>query len=186
MTLTKLTINSFEEAEYLVLSGVTSDYIPLEAEACHRLFDLPAIVSRDIMISPEMANDLRLSTMIIRKKVIKQVEEHNAQYFSSEMDKLQEWADDMNIGLERELKELEFEIKVCKGDAKKSLSLESKIALQRKVKELEVKRNAKRRGYFEAQDKIEVQKDSLLTEIEERLKQEITEEVLFTIRWILK
>ncbi len=186
MTLTKLTINSFEEAEYLILSGITRDNIPLEAEACHRLFDLPAKVDREIIISPEVLYDLHLSTIMVKRKVIKQAEEHNAQYFTTEMDKLQEWADDMNIGLEREIKELEFEIKVAKGNAKKSLSLGEKVSLQRQVKDLEAKRNTKRRGYFEAQDKIEQQKDALLTEIEERLKQEITEEVLFTIRWSLK
>ncbi|MFR9545696.1 MAG: SNF2-related protein [Rikenellaceae bacterium] len=186
MTLTKLTINSFEESEYLILSAVTSNYEPLDHEACHRLFDLPATVGREIIISPEMLGDLHLATLMFKNKVIAQAEEHNAKYFSNEMDKLQEWADDMNIGLERELKELEFAIKVAKGDAKKSLSLEAKVSLQRQVKELESKRNTKRRDFFDAQDRIEQQKDGLLSEIEARLKQEILEEILFTIRWSLK
>ncbi|MFI3297814.1 MAG: SNF2-related protein [bacterium] len=186
MTLTKLTINSFEEAEYLILSAVTDKYELLDQEACYRLFDLPAKVCEDIIISPETLNNLQLATIKLKDKVIEQAEEQNAQHFSTEMDKLQEWADDMNVGLERELKELEFAIKVAKGDAKKSLSLEEKISFQRQVKELESKRNTKRRRFFEAQDIIEQQKDALLTEIEEYLKQEITEEILFTIRWILK
>ncbi|MFI3263424.1 MAG: SNF2-related protein [Rikenellaceae bacterium] len=186
MTLTKLTINSFEESEYLILSAVTNRYEPLDHEACHRLFDLPAKVGREIIISPEMLNDLHLATIMFKDKVIAQAEQYNAQYFSAEMDKLQEWADDMNVGLERELKELEFAIKVAKGDSKKSTNLQEKVTLQRKVKDLEAKRNTKRRGYFEAQDNIEQQKDALLTEIEKRLKQEISEEILFTIRWSLK
>lgn len=186
MTLTKMRIKSFEEAEYLILSGVTRNYQPLEAETCHRLFDLPATVGRKIIISPEMLNDLELSTLIMKDKVIADAKEHNARYFSDEMTKLEEWADDMNIGLERELKELEFEIKIARSEAKKSLSLEDKISLQRKVKDLESKRNTKRRNFFEAQDMIEQKKEELLTDIEERLKHEIEEEILFTIRWKLE
>lgn len=186
LQLTKLTITSFEQAEYLVMSGMTSDCIPIDHETCHRMFDLPATLGQKIVIHPEMLRDLNLATQIFKRRVIEGAAERNSAYFSEEMDKLQGWADDMNVGLERELKELEFEIKVTKGEAKKALSLEDKISLQRKVKELETKRNTKRRNFFEAQDDIERQKDSLLSEVESRLKQEIKDQELFTIRWVLK
>lgn len=183
--LTKLTITSFEQAEYLVMSGMTSDCVPLDHETCHRMFDLPATLGKQIVIHPDMLADLNLATQLFKQRVIEEAQERNASYFSDEMGKLQDWADDMNVGLERELKELEFEIKVTKGEAKKALSLEEKIDLQRKVKELEAKRNSKRRNFFEAQDEIERQKEGLLSEIEIRLKQAIKEQELFTIRWIL-
>jgi hypothetical protein len=65
-------------------------------------------------------------------------------------------------------------------------SLESKVALHKRIKELEFRRAEKRRGLFEAQDAVDTRKDSLLTEIESRLKQALQKENLFTIRWRLE
>jgi hypothetical protein len=65
-------------------------------------------------------------------------------------------------------------------------SLESKVALHKRIKELELRRAEKRRGLFEAQDAVDTRKDSLLTEIESRLKQSLQKEILFSIRWRLE
>jgi len=51
------------------------------------------------------------------------------------------------------------------------------------VKDLEKKRDEKRKHLFEAQDRIEARKDGLLEEIEARMHQSIREESLFVVRW---
>jgi len=53
------------------------------------------------------------------------------------------------------------------------------------IKDLEKKRSEKRQHLFEAQDLIEDKKENLLTEIEQRLRQEINTTELFTIKWSL-
>jgi len=57
------------------------------------------------------------------------------------------------------------------------------LGLHKRIKELESRRAEKRRGLFEAQDAVDTRKDSLLSEIEARLKQGIEETELFSIRW---
>jgi hypothetical protein len=81
------------------------------------------------------------------------------------------------------LKEIDREIKDTKREAQLAGSLETKIALHKRVKELEARRSAKRRGLFEAQDVVDARKDVLLTEVEGRLKQIVTRTELFTVRW---
>ena len=49
-----------------------------------------------------------------------------------------------------------------------------------------MRRAEKRRGLFEAQDAVDTRKDSLLTEIESRLKQSLQKEILFSIHWRLE
>ena len=111
--------------------------------------------------------------------------QRNAEFFDQEYDKLDKWADDMKISLEREIKDLDAEIKLRKAESRKKLDLQSKVKEQRAIKELEKKRNEKRKHLFEAQDQIDGKKDDVLSNIEERLAQKIEETELFTIKWEL-
>ena len=107
----------------------------------------------------------------------------NRQFFDEEIDKLDIWADDMKISLEKEIKDLDAEIKLRRAEAKKLLNLEAKIAAQRLVKDLEKKRSLKRKNLYEAQDEIDNKKEVLLSEVEQRLEKKIVETELFTIKW---
>jgi len=59
----------------------------------------------------------------------------------------------------------------------------TEFAVHKKAKEMEKKRNAKRRRLFEAQDKIDERKEGLIEEIEMRLQQAVEEDLLFSIHW---
>ena len=93
------------------------------------------------------------------------------------------WADDLKVGLERELKELDRQIKDARRAATVVLSLEEKLAGQKAVKALEADRTAKRRSLFDAQDKIDEQRTTLIAQIEGKLEQKCEVQPLFTIRW---
>ena len=96
------------------------------------------------------------------------------------------WADDLKVGLERELKELDRQIKESRRSATVALTLEEKLAGQKVVKALEAERSAKRRSLFDAQDKIDEQRTALIAQIEGKLEQKIEVQALFTIRWRIK
>lgn len=89
--------------------------------------------------------------------------------FDEEMDKLDNWADDMKLGLEKEIADWDSEIRLRKSEAKKLFCLEEKVAAQRAIKDLEKKRTEKRQNLYEAQDEIDVRKDVLLDKIEKML-----------------
>ena len=111
-------------------------------------------------------------------------EERNRQFFDTEIEKLNHWADDVKLGLEREISDLDAEIKLRKSEARKTSRLEEKVAAQRLVKDLEKRRSEKRRNLFDAQDEIDAQKDKLFDEVEKTLMQKgIKEETLFNLRW---
>lgn len=101
------------------------------------------------------------------------------------MDKLDTWASDMKVSLEREITDLDAEIKLRKAEAKKMLQLKDKVAAQRNIKELEKKRADKRQNLYEAQDEVDARKEELLTKVEKMLEQKVEEKELFTLRWRL-
>jgi len=85
-------------------------------------------------------------------------------------------------GLELELKELDREIKLLKTESKKILRLEEKLKAQKDIKEMEKKRNTKRRTLLETQDEIDSRKEGLIEVVEARLRQQISQIELVIIK----
>lgn len=186
MQLTKLTIASIETTEYLVLSGITADGLPIDQETCHRLFDLPATVGDCVPIHPKTVNDLKVATQLLKKKIVDRTVERNEQFFVEESEKLDNWGEDQRNSLRVQLKDLDTQINELKKQARAAANLPERLKFEKERKKLDTERDTAWREYDSAAKEIERQKDALIDEIEKRLSQQITEEVVFTIRWRIK
>jgi len=178
-----LTINSFEQEEYLLAGAFTESGDMLDPETALRLFSLNAQEGGPVSFSDDVSAWFRQVIDHERATVLNENALRNRDFFDIEMDKLDLWADDMKLGLEREIKDLDAEIKLRKAEAKKILKLEEKVKAQRHIKDLERKRSESRRMLFTAQDEVDDKKDQLLTSIEKMLNQKISQKELFTIQW---
>ena len=103
----------------------------------------------------------------------------------AEAEKLGGWADDLKVGLEREIKELDRQIKEARRAATAALTLEEKLIGQKQIKDLEAQRNQKRRSLFDAQDDVDRQRETLIEKIEGKLRQKSSLLSLFSVRWNL-
>jgi ERCC4-related helicase len=183
-----LTISSFEEEDHLLISGITDEGEALDSDICCKFFSVYGQELNGSYPVPDLEVNRILQNQLHYQKanLLQQSIERNTHYFEEEYSKLDKWAEDMKVSLEKELRDIEAEIKLRKAEARKHLSLEQKIKEQRIVKDLEKKRNDKRMSLYQSQDEIDKQKDDLLTEIEQRLNQQTEENTLFTIRWRLE
>lgn len=182
LSVSKVSIESLQVEDYIVSAGLIEDGTILDEEQAQRIFSLPGEV---ISESTTIYAQEKLDQIFERQKleIIDNIAVRNAKFFDEEIDKVDKWADDLKAGLEFELKELDKEIKCLKTEAKKIVKLEDKLEAQRVIKELEKKRNAKRRSLYEAQDEVDQKKEELIAGVEGRLKQTISIEELFTIKW---
>ena len=128
---------------------------------------------------------LKTSTQQRQAAIQRNISERNAHFFEAEADKLDGWADDLKVGLEREIKEFDRQIKEARRAATTALTLEEKLAGQKKIRAIEAQRNQKRRSLFDAQDQVDKQRDELITQIEGKLNQQARAEQLFSLRWRL-
>lgn len=179
----KLTVQSFDQEDFMLLACITSDGEVIEKEIAERLFSLYAIVGDNVIVD-EISRAL-LEEVLEQQQagILSENTERNRSYFDAEMDKLDQWADDMKISLEKEIKDLDAEIKLRKSEAKKMMNLEAKVKAQRQIKELEKNRSEKRQTLYQSQDEIDGKKEELLTDIELRLKRKIVNNELFTLKW---
>ena len=178
-----LSIQSFETEDCLITACLADNNQTIDPETAKRLFSLNATSGKSCKISEKCLGQLTKELTSEQEKVVNENMKRNSDFFDTEMDKLDQWADDMKMGLEKEIKDLDAEIKLRKSEAKKMLNLEEKVQTQRQIKDLEKKRAEKRQTLFSEQDKIDGQKENLLSDIEKRLKQNIQKTDLFTIKW---
>jgi len=147
------------------------------------MFSLYAVEGELVELPAEILSYCKDLIKVKQQEVISENATRSRNFFDEEIEKLDTWADDMKLSLEKEIKDLDAEIRLRKSEAKKMLNLESKVKAQREIKELEKKRYEKRKSLFEAQDDIDQKKDNLLTDVEKMLSQKIEQREIFTINW---
>lgn len=184
LTLSCFSVESLDQAEdHLIFAAVADDGTLLDDEAVPRMFTLPGAVNGSC--SDSVPTPLATATEQRQAGIRRTISERNARFFEAEAEKLEGWADDLKLGLEREIKEIDRQIKDARRAATVALTLEEKLAGQRAIRDLEGKRATKRRALFEAQDDVDAQRDRLIREVEQRLVQSESKLTLFTIRWSL-
>lgn len=203
LTVSLFTVESMDQAEdHLIYAACTDDGTALDQEQARRLLSLPATIKEVLTRSHEVTKDSdqknsdlrgfvpsceKLAALTAKRQTELQqiIAKRNAHYYEAEAQKLDGWADDLKVGLEREIKEMDSLIKEARRAAATALTLEEKIASQKQIKTVEAQRNDKRRSLFDAQDAIDQQREDLIGKIEGKLQQAATTQALFTLRWSL-
>jgi adenine-specific DNA-methyltransferase len=179
-----LSVDALDQSEdHILLTGLCDDGTVLDAKLLGRMLSIDATAGAALTLPPDF--DAVLAAQLVeRRGVIRHdISGRNARFFETEAAKLEGWADDLKVGLERDLKELDRQIKEARRAATVGATLEEKLAGQKALKALEAERSAKRRTLFEAQDKIDAQRAELIAQIEGKLEQHVRSKPLFTIRW---
>ncbi|CAJ5368430.1 SNF2 family helicase [Burkholderia pseudomallei] len=172
------------QEQHLLVSAATTDGVVLAEEDPEKLLRLPATTQAAGLFNiPDVP---LLADMEARKTaLLRQINERNLGYFEQEVQKLDAWADDLKLGLEQEIKEIDREIKEVRRTAATSPTLEEKLSWQKNQRELESKRSKLRRELFARQDEVEAQRNDLINQLETQLQQQVEERTLFTIEWEL-
>ncbi|NNM84195.1 MAG: DEAD/DEAH box helicase [Phycisphaerales bacterium] len=181
LELSKLTVQSMSTDEFLVVVGVTDSGEVLDEEICRRMLELSATVIGTVEGTPPLANAKDSEI----QRFIKRVEDRNTRAFDEESLKLDRWADDLKLGLEREIKELDRQISERRRAAALARSLAEKLDAQKAIRDLEEARRKKRHDFFQSQDAIDANRDTLIGDMEKQLQKSHSIQQVFIFRWSL-
>ena len=188
LAVTLFSVESLDQGEdHLIHAGTTDDGAFLDENTVSRLLTLPGSITPLLPGDGPGVSSTALSdqTEQHQSAIQREISKRNARFFEAEAEKLDGWADDLKIGLEREIKELDRQIKEARRAATTALTLEEKLVVQKQIKSIEAQRNQKRRTLFDAQDQVDAQRDELIAKIEGKLAQVTSLERLFVLRWSL-
>ena len=181
----RVSVSALDTEDHLLLSGVTDEGEILDAAQCRRFFDLPGEESRNAELPASIQAILDEVTARQQQELLDDIAAKNGQWFDTEMDKLDRWAEDRRTALKVELEELDLQIRETRKAARLAPNLPDKLECQRALRRLEAQRDEAWRSYDGASREIDRQKDALLDEISGRLQQQTAQELLFILRWCL-
>jgi len=206
-----LTVESLGATEdYLLMAGL-ADSTSLEPDVVEKLLSIPGTASTiesetNKPLQSELIEEIALaqqsslnfeqahiafpqavkdSLASQRARVLGSLEQRNLNLFTQESEKLDAWADDLKVGLEREIKDLDKAIKEARTRSKGAATLAEKLEFQKQQTKLEAERDKKRRELFDRQDEIQRKRNALIDDLEGQLQQKITNYVIVNCAWEL-
>lgn len=183
LTLTRLTIESYEREEHLLFSGFTDDGAPLDPETMEKLFQCGGHVAGTATIPDTVSRRLAAESERHAQATLSRSLEQNNRYFHEAREKLERWADDMVLSAEKALADTKEQIKALRRQARQATTLAEQHAIQEKLQKLERQQRRQRQEIFRIEDEIMEKRDQLIDQLEQRLAQRTQAETLFTIRW---
>jgi superfamily II DNA or RNA helicase len=176
-----LKLDGVEPEDHLILSAITDDGQPIPDEQARRLFDVPATVrpldGAEVSHAVAGLAERRIGVLL------GDIQARQGAWFDEEMDKLDRWAEDKRTGLKAVLREHDDTLKSLKRDARQAASLPDKLAIQKKIKQLEAEREDAWRAYDAEARKVETAKETLIDNVESRLSVDHTIERVFAVRF---
>jgi len=183
LTLTRLTIESYEREEHLLFSGFTDAGAALDPETMEKLFQCGGHVAGTATIPDTVSRRLAAESERHAQATLSRSLEQNNRYFHEAREKLERWADDMVLSAEKALADTKEQIKALRRQARQATTLAEQHAIQEKLQKLERQQRRQRQEIFRIEDEIMEKRDQLIDQLEQRLAHRTQAETLFTIRW---
>jgi hypothetical protein len=177
------TIQTVETEDLLIAAGIVSDGSALDPDQASRLLGVPAEIMGEANPAAADVRAMEVAADAALTSIADRVSSRNASWFEIEMDKLDRWANDRRTSVRTTMSELSDAIKEAKRAARLAPTLPEKLERQRALRNLESRHDEAVRQFEATSREIEREKDRLLDDVTERLKQQMTETPLFTIHW---
>ena len=109
--------------------------------------------------------------------------QRNNNFFEEEMEKLDNWSEDVKAGLEKSCVTLTLKSSSAKARAKRLRASMKRCDCNALSKTLKTRRSEKRLNLYKAQDEVDEKKETLLAKVEAMLSQKIAQTKLVTFHW---
>ncbi|MBX3329034.1 MAG: DEAD/DEAH box helicase [Nitrospira sp.] len=183
LTLTRLTIDSYEREEYLLFSGFDEGGISLDQETMEKLFGCDGKADGGRQMPDAVAQRLAAESDRHAQATVSRSLEQNSVHFNQAREKLEKWTDDMVLAAEKALQDTKEQIKALRRMARQATTLQEQHQIQEKMRKLEQTQRRQRQDIFKAEDEIMDKRDALVESLERRLAQRTESETLFSIQW---
>lgn len=175
----KVTINSFEQEEYLFFTGFLDNGTQLDEDTLSKLFRLNTIESANSEITSTTRNSLIMDANQYANKLIIESEERNNQLLNDEIDKINKWAEDKIESVQLSVENMRNERKNLQKQSDIAESIYEKQKLEDDILKLSKKIKMAWLELADAEDEIEEQRKNTIKKLREQMMKSNTMDTIF-------
>jgi ElaB/YqjD/DUF883 family membrane-anchored ribosome-binding protein len=184
LVLDKLINDALEVQEYLLITAQSDDSILIDRYITERIMELPII--SNIPINAPTPTNIEGYREQAKIDTLKDIEKTNMKFFLDECKKLDDWSEDLKLGLEQDIVGIEAEINEKKKEMKSlvdTISMDTMLKMQGEINKLSKLRTKKQKEMFDERDKIDEENSLLQQQMQEKVKGKVTVENIFAMRF---
>jgi ERCC4-related helicase len=172
-----------QDEDHIVLTAISQDGQELSSELAQRIMGIVATAGNTIHDVPQ--TEMSRFYDVRKDALTTQISERNDKMLKDEIAHVEAWADDKELTIEREIKQLKAKKKEKQRMLTKVDSLNEKLDLERELKQVTNELKRKRAEQDDLDEEIEQQRDEMIARLRQYLNQQISDKELFFIHFTL-
>lgn len=186
LVLARLAVSAFDDEQYCLFTAFTKDGKFLTQEECERLFLCGGEELRFEGISEEVRRKLGANVTQHSKSKLQEIDSRNLEYFHAEEERIFRWEKDLIESIERELDVVKRAIREQERLSRNAVNMEEKLAITKKISELERQKRKKRNELADREDEVSDQRRRMIDELDRRMVQRTATDEIFVVEWRLE
>ena len=183
LVLSHLAVSAFDDEQYCLFTAFTKDGRFLTQEDCEKLVLCGGVEAALREISPEVRRKLGVNSVQHTKSKLQQIDSRNLEYFRDEEERIFRWEKDLIESIERELDIVKRAIREQERLSRSAANMEEKLAITKKIDELERQKRKKRNELADREDEVSAQRRRMIEELDRRKVQKTATDDIFVIAW---
>lgn len=172
-----------QDEDHIVLTAISQDGQELSSELAQRIMGIVATAGNTIHDVPQ--TEMSRFYDVRKDALTTQISERNDKMLKDEIAHVEAWADDKELTIEREIKQLKAKKKEKQRMLTKVDSLNEKLDLEKELKQVTNELKRKRAEQDDLDEEIEQQRDEMIAHLRQYLNQQISDKELFFIHFTL-
>lgn len=172
-----------QDEDHIVLTAISQDGQELSSELAQRILGIVATAGNNIHNVPQ--TEMSRFYDVRKDALTTQISERNDKMLKDEIAHVEAWADDKELTIEREIKQLKAKKKEKQRLLTKADSLNEKLDLEKELKQVTNELKRKRAEQDDLDEEIEQQRDEMIARLRQYLNQQISDKELFFIHFTL-
>lgn len=183
LTLKKLTIQSYDTEEMLVLHGVLDDGTPIDTDICEKLFRLSSYEKVHPIASCEPISILNQNSLLIEEAMLRESTERNNKYLQEQIRAIDKWAEDKIQGTQLSVETMREQRKELQKLADEADNIQLREELEEKIIRLSRRIKQSWLDLAVAEEEIEEQRHKMVAQLRREAAKGHSSESIMLVRF---
>ena len=183
MVLSRLIVSSFDDEQYCLLTAFTKDGKFLSQEDCEKLFLCGGNEADSATVPDAIREKLGANACQHTKQKLHEIDSRNLTYFHEEEERIFRWEKDLIDSIEKELDVVKRSIREQERLSRNAANLDEKLAITRKIDELERQKRRKRNELADREDEVSTKRRRMIEELDRKRVRTTQTNELFILSW---